>query len=525
MENKNFIIALVLSVLVMFLWGEYFAPKPQPEKTQTAHTDESKNKQEPAPSAPDPIPSATPASQIPAKQIKHRFPVTQITMHDDALQVTVSTKRGEAVQLLAIGRRYKKKVELLAGLSKNAYFPAITSLFKEEPVYENKGVHDGTLVLSYTQDGITEQKLFSLLGGYRIKVTRKIFNDTDKPISYTPTLMFHSQYKNEEIFHATRKTFSIVAGNRNGAETLSSSEDVQHYASTHSDTVFAGVDYGYFLFSVIADGTQSLVVSGTVDDDKNRTDLFASYPTHTILPGKQSADSFIVYFGPKEERYLKNAAAGLEKSVKFGWMGFLSKPLLTALNFLYRYVGNYGIAILILTLLVKLLLFPLSSASYKSMNKMKALQPKIEQLKQKYKEDKDALNREMMTLYQKEGVNPLSGCLPIFIQMPVYIALYYMISNAGELYGAEFLPFWLTDLSSKDPFYILPVALGILMFVQQKLTPQQMDNAQAKIMLYTMPLLFTWISLFMPSGLTLYWFANTVLGLVQQFYITKKYAV
>ena len=157
------------------------------------------------------------------------------------------------------------------------------------------------------------------------------------------------------------------------------------------------------------------------------------------------------------------------------------------------------------------------------MSKMRTIQPKMKELQEKYKNDKETLNKEMMLLYQKEGINPLGGCFPMFIQMPVYIALYYMIQNAVELYGAPFLPFWLTDLSEKDPFYIIPILLGVLMLLQTKLSPQQGDNKQAKIMMYTMPVVFVWISLLLPSGLTLYWLVNTLLGIAQQFYTNKKY--
>ncbi|MCK5808312.1 membrane protein insertase YidC [bacterium] len=520
MENKNFIMALVLSVAVMFIWGEFFAPKPEAETTQEQKTDEAQA-QKPAPTT---LPNAAPPVTLtPQRKVARQHAVEKIELTGKDIRLSVSTQRGAILEAVTVGKRYKKEVNLLDGLSEGAYFPEVSTLFTGEPTYENKGIHDGNLILSYTQEGVTEEKIFTLLDGYRIKITRKLFNNTAKAISYTPSLAFHSQYQNEDIFHATRKMFEIVAGNSNAADTLDSKEEIDEFVATTKEIEFAGIDYGYFLYSVIADG-RKIVPSGDINTDNNKTDLIVSYESHTIEPGKNSTDSFVVYLGPKEAHYLKAAAPGLEQSIHFGWMTFLSKPLLVVLNFLYIYIGNYGIAILILTLLIKLLLFPLSNASYKSMNKMKSLQPKIAALKEKYKDDKEALNKETMALYQKEGVNPLGGCLPMFIQMPVYIALYYMISNAGELYGAPFLPFWLTDLSMRDPYYILPVSLGALMFLQQKMTPQQMDNAQAKIMLYTMPLVFTWISLFMPSGLTLYWFVNTVLGLAQQYYITRKYA-
>ena len=524
MENKNFIMALILSVAVMFLWGEYFAPKPEAQPADTAKTTEEKPVQakESAPTN-HPVAVAAPVTLTAQKTVSVQHPAKTVEMVGTDFRIKVSTKQGAMLEAITVGERYEKEVNLLDGVDADTYFPDMSTLFTREPTYENKGIHDGNLILSYTQNGITEEKMFTLLDGYRIRITKKVINNTQKAISFTPSMAFHSQYQNEDIFHATRKMFEIVAGNAEGAETLDSKEEIEEFVAKTRDIEFAGIDYGYFLYSVIL-LNDKLYPSGDIDTDKNRTDLFVAYKTAEIAPGKSLTSSFLIYLGPKEERYLKAAAPGLEQSIRFGWMSFLSKPLLLVLNFLYIYIGNYGIAILILTLLIKLLLFPLSNASYKSMNKMKALQPKITALKEKFKDDKESLNKETMGLYQKEGVNPLGGCLPMFIQMPVYIALYYMISNAGELYGAPFLPFWLTDLSMRDPYYILPVSLGALMFLQQKMTPQQMDNAQAKIMLYTMPLVFTWISLFMPSGLTLYWFVNTVLGLAQQYYITRKYS-
>jgi YidC/Oxa1 family membrane protein insertase len=300
-------------------------------------------------------------------------------------------------------------------------------------------------------------------------------------------------------------------------------EDIEKFFSTGNEVDWIGINYGYFIFAVISPD-KKFSASAEIDSSKNSSFFKSESASKVLQPGESHTEKFTVFYGTKEMELLKEEGVGLEKSVTFGWTGFLAEPLLIALNFFNGFIGNYGLAIIFLTIVVKLLMFPLSNASYKSMSKMRVLQPKIKELQEKYKKDKETLNKETMLLYQKEGVNPLGGCLPMFIQMPVYIALYYMIQNAVELYNAPFLPFWLTDLSEKDPFYIIPVSLGLLMFLQTKLTPQTMDNAQAKIMMYTMPVVFTWISLVLPSGMTLYWFVNTLLGIAQQLYVNKKYS-
>jgi len=191
------------------------------------------------------------------------------------------------------------------------------------------------------------------------------------------------------------------------------------------------------------------------------------------------------------------------------------------MKFFYSIIANYGVAILILTLLVRLLMFPLQHKAMKSMKRMQELQPHLKSLQEKYKDDKEKLNREMLSFMKTHKMNPMSGCLPILIQLPVFIALYKVLANSVELYRSPFM-FWITDLSMKDHYYILPLLMGGMMFVQQKMTPNPtMDPTQAKIMLYMMPVIFTVLMLNLPSGLTLYIMFSTLLGIVQQIATNK----
>jgi len=226
-----------------------------------------------------------------------------------------------------------------------------------------------------------------------------------------------------------------------------------------------------------------------------------------------------VYVGPKEMTTLKAVDPSLAKVIDLGMFGFIAKPLLDLLNFFYRYVGNYGVAIIILTILIKIVFIPFSAASHRSMKKMASLGPQINVLKDRYKKDKEKLNKEIMALYSQNKVNPAGGCVPILVQIPVFFALYRALLGAIELRHAPFI-FWITDLSVKDPLYITPIVMGGTMFLQQKMTPMSGDPRQAQIMMF-MPIVFTAMFLNLPSGLVLYWTVNNVLTIGHQYYMNK----
>jgi len=529
MENKNFIIAIILSVVVMFVWTEFFAPKPQQiseQETATSKTESPANNEKLENVVKEETIPSVPAKAIGEENLKVTVthPEKKGSITNNSLLLEYSSESGKITSSKIVAQRYaSKEVDLNEGLAAGNYFPELSSVFGKEPGYKVEKSGKDFVVFSFESNGVTETKTVRILDNYLMEVTKKVVNGTTYSIPWTPSLSFNSQQENEAIFSSYRRKFDVVMGRSDGSqESCSDQKDIDKFLSSGNRVNWAGIDYGYFLFAVLSK-EKDLEIEASIDKGKNLSSFTVYHEKKTLQPGEEQEVVFSLYYGTKERELLKKEELGLEKTISFGWTSFLSEPLLYALNFFYKYVGNYGIAIILLTLVVKLLLFPLSNASYKSMNRMKQLQPKIKLLQEKYKNDKESLNKETMLLYQKEGVNPLGGCLPMFIQMPVYIALYYMIQNAVELYNAPFLPFWLTDLSEKDPFYIIPVSLGAMMFIQTKLTPQQTDNKQAKIMMYTMPVVFTWISLVLPAGMTLYWFVNTLLGIAQQFYVTKKY--
>ena len=243
-------------------------------------------------------------------------------------------------------------------------------------------------------------------------------------------------------------------------------------------------------------------------------------PSVLVAPGTQKTVNLKLYAGPEIIEDLEALAPGLELSVDYGMLWPICRPIFWLLKKLFDFTHNWGVAIILVTVIIKLLFYRLSASSYRSMGNMRKLQPKMEALKERYGEDKQKFSQALMELYKKEKINPLGGCLPILIQIPVFIALYYVLLGSVELREAPFC-LWITDLSAKDPFYVLPILMGASMLVQQKLNPAPPDPIQAKVMMF-MPVVFTALFLSFPSGLVLYWLVNNVLSILQQWFITKN---
>jgi YidC/Oxa1 family membrane protein insertase len=242
-------------------------------------------------------------------------------------------------------------------------------------------------------------------------------------------------------------------------------------------------------------------------------------PVSTIAPGQSAKVSVPLYAGPTESA-LDKVAPGLGLTVDYGWLTIIAAPLFWLLTFLQGWVHNWGIAIILLTVLIKLAFFPLSAASYRSMAKMKLVAPKLEKIKQQYGDDKERLHKAMMELYKTEKINPVGGCLPMMVQIPVFISLYWAILASVELRYAPFFG-WITDLSAADPYYVLPLIMGTSMFLQSKLNPAPPDPIQAKVM-QIMPIVFSVVFFFFPAGLVLYSVVNNILSIAQQWFITRS---
>ena len=287
------------------------------------------------------------------------------------------------------------------------------------------------------------------------------------------------------------------------------------------DVSWVGLERKYFIASMIPEqpSLTSFVVS---KDNRNLVSTGLEGPKNTIPPRQSGVFRYTFYIGPKDYTILKAEGVGLENSINFGsWIKWLALPLLYVLKFIYQYVHNYGIAIIILTIFVKMLFWPLGNISYKSMKEMQKLQPQMKTLRDKHKDDKAKMQQETMALYKRHKVNPMSGCFPMVIQLPVFFGLYRALLYSIELRHSP-LFFWIQDLSAKDPYYITPIIMGATMFLQQRMSPTPGGNEmQAKLMMW-MPVVFTFLFLSFPSGLVIYWLFNNILSIGQQYYINKR---
>ncbi|ACY19360.1 membrane protein insertase YidC [Haliangium ochraceum] len=298
------------------------------------------------------------------------------------------------------------------------------------------------------------------------------------------------------------------------------------------DLAWTGLTHNYFLFAASPKNDTDARIGCRLSTVEGETGVMRAdilFPAFRVRAGDpRMLRSVVAYIGPKYVDKLE-AIPGViahnphfEKSVDLGWFGFFAAPLLWLLRMFESLVGNWGVAIVLLTVLVKLTLLPFTTKSMRSMKQMSKLRPKIEALQKKYKDDRQRQQEEMMALYRTHGVNPVAGCLPMLLQMPIWFALYRMLMTAGELYHAPLVPGWIDDLTAVDPYYILPILLVVMMFLQAKLSPTQPDSPQQKMMMYGLPLSFGVFSFFLPSGLTLYILTNTFLTAVHHIWINHS---
>lgn len=277
---------------------------------------------------------------------------------------------------------------------------------------------------------------------------------------------------------------------------------------------------------------QHYFVSAWIPSQKASHDYFASQLSNgdnvigyknqnvDIAPGSAATITQTLYVGPKDQVALAELAENLDLVIDYGWLWWLAQPLFWLLTLIQQFVINWGLAIIALTIVVKLIFFRLSAASYKSMAKMRTVQPKIQSIRDQYADDKAKQQQAMMELWKKEKINPMGGCLPMLIQMPVFIALYWVLLESVELRHAPFI-LWIEDLSAMDPYFVLPILMGISMWLMQRLNPAPPDPMQAKIMMY-MPIAFTFLMMWFPAGLVLYWLCNNLLSFAQQYVVTRQ---
>jgi YidC/Oxa1 family membrane protein insertase len=373
-----------------------------------------------------------------------------------------------------------------------------------------------------SEDGVRIAKVYTFhRDSYVINVRYEVENGSAEPWS----ARMYGQFQRSEVapegglFRTYTYTGGVISGPEKPYEKVDFS-DMRDLDVKRSETGgwIAMIQHYFTSAWVPSPEGRNYYYSKAVAND--RYVLGVMTPNAKVAPQGTGSIELTLYAGPKVQERLKALAPNLERTVDYGWLWLIAEPLFWLLTWLHGFIGNWGFSIIVLTLLIKLAFFHLSAASYKSMARMRKLQPRVMDLRDRFAGDKQKLNQAMMELYKKEKINPLGGCLPILVQIPVFIALYWVLLESVSLRQAPFI-WWIHDLSVHDPFFVLPLLMGVTMLAQQRLNPAPPDPMQARIMM-ALPFVFTFLFLFFPSGLVLYWFVNNLLSIAQQWVITRK---
>ena len=376
-------------------------------------------------------------------------------------------------------------------------------------------------------NGLKVAKVYTFKrGSYLIDVSYEITNTSGATV--TPYGYFQILRDGKEPDSATSGAFGVTTFTGPAIYT-----EAEHFQKVHfsdidknkakyaqkADNGWIGLVQHYFFSAWLPQGkAEREFYIDRMDTSLYRAGVKFALPA--VEPGKTVKVDVPLYAGPQEQDKLEAIAPGLDLVVDYGWLTIIAAPLFWVMQLFQSFIGNWGWTIIALTVLLKLIFFPLSAASYRSMAKMRVVMPQMTRIKENNKDDRARMNQEMMELYKREKINPLGGCLPVVVQIPVFIALYWVLLGTVEIRNAPWLG-WITDLSVQDPYYVLPILMGATMFFQTRLNPTPPDPVQAKIMTW-MPVMFTFMFLWFPSGLVLYWTVNNLLSIAQQWYITKQ---
>jgi YidC/Oxa1 family membrane protein insertase len=488
-------------------------------------------------------PPAAAAAGIPAVAPAAAKDAPLVHVHTDVYDIDISTLGGtlQQVQLLKYaqikGQAARVQLEndaspqtvylLQSGLTGpgSSPYPDHAALFTAaQQTYELDGSQQLRVPLTWSSNGVTVTKTFVFTkGSYGIGLEYTIRNQGAAAWQAQPYAQLYRDdpRTKSSYFNPNSYAYHGPAVWDGKYERLDPAKaDNQHFARTATDGFIAATQNDFVSAVVMPQGAPyrfTLEVSGP------EYLLAAVGPQQTVAPGTTATIDQTLFVGPMLHAQLKKITPNLDYVVGYGLLTVVAGPLFWLLSKVHALTGNWGVAIILVTFLLKLALYPLSEASGRSMAKMKVLGPRIKNIQETYKDDKEKLGRAMMEIYKREKVNPVSGCLPMVIQLPVFIAFYWVLLYSAEMRQAPFM-FWIQDLSSRDPYFILPAIMAIAMFVQYKVNPTSPDPAQAKVMM-VMPIVMSAMFAFFPAGLVLYYATNTILGLAQQWNINRRLGV
>lgn len=534
MGFQRLFLFLIFSFSLVILWGEW-ARQNQPPEALTMPPANEKDLSVPS-ALVKPTKKAVTSAPVEAQAA---LTGKRIVVTTDTLRVEASTAGGNLQNLELLQHRdatdQSKAITLLQQQGRHTYLAQSGLLGKDLPTHnaefsasaEEFNMADGkdTLDVRLTTvgaDAVRVSKIYTFhRASYTVDVTYEIENKSASaliPSAYFQFIRDASAPDGATQFVSTY-TGPAVYTEKEKFQKISFSDIEKNKAKLpqNPDNGWIGMLQHYFVAAWLPQGKgEREFYTKKLEDQLFSVGVIL--PVGTIEPGQVGRITTPLYIGPAQSR-LDKIAPGLGLSVDYGWLTIFSRPLFWLMSLLNDWVNNWGVAIILLTFLIKLVFFPLSATSYRSMAKMRVVAPKLEKIKQQYGDDRERLNKAMMELYKTEKINPLGGCLPVVIQIPVFIALYWAILSSVELRHAPFFG-WIHDLSAADPYYVLPLIMGISMLIQSKLNPVPPDPIQAKVM-QIMPIAFSVVFFFFPAGLVLYSIVNNILSITQQWYITR----
>lgn len=548
MDNQRFFLyvsLLLVSYLIWNAWTAHNAPPPAPQVVQQS-TDEIQN------IAKNDVPaSANAPSSVSSIGNKNTSPDEYVTVETDVYKLLIN-KRGADIHRVElktypIDNEHKDQPLVLLDNETKTYISQSGLLHDRVGSLDISGLapnhHDvydtesnryslssgqDELVIPFTwrsDKGVLVTKTYRFKRGeFLIDLDYKISNQSDQDWIGRQYRQLRHSYVSGERSLLRLPTYTGGAYYDTKYEKLSFDDMRDEPLAKEVTGGWAGMLQHYFFSAWLAKEFEKNYYYTNVVKNNVGSDYIIGLRSEAvkIAPNQSAEFQARLYAGPKLQKYIEEIQPGLELTTDYGMFTPLCKPLFWMLDFVHQYVKNWGWAIIIVTLLIKLVFYRLSAASYRSMARMRKVQPKMVALRERYGDDKQKLNTAMWDLYKKEKINPLGGCLPILIQMPVFLSLYWVLIESVEMRHAPFM-LWVQDLSSKDPLFILPLLMGISMFVQFKLNPKPPDPMQEKIFMI-MPIFMTAFMAFFPAGLVLYWFVNNLLSIAQQWYITKRFA-
>ena len=463
------------------------------------------------------------APQVANSTNTNAAPVTKITQVNEIVSTITTNKNiieidsfGRIAQVTLLEEQYidedGKQIKLFASNQLRPLEVRFSNRALNEEAFKTNVVASSSSL--NTKNGVQTLTLTQKMSNNTLVKTMKFYPDGHYDINVNVTNgaeFFVTPGFRPDVMADMYADHGVVLKMNDGTLTIVEDEDLDKTVN------FTGIKFASafdrYYSTILYNFKTSLAISLMPDND-NSPQVFIHAKDSIDLSG---------YVGPKNYRDLASLNKELTDAIEYGWFTFIAKPMFLLLQYIHDYVGNWGWTIVLVTILIKLILYPLSYKGMVSMNKLKELSPRIKEIQEKYKNDKQKSGAKMMEFYKKEGVNPMGGCLPILLQIPVFFSIYRVLLNSIELKGAEWA-FWITDLAEMDPYFVLPILMGITMYVQQLITPNQMQDELQKKLFQFLPVIFTFFFLWFPAGLTLYWFINNLFTIAQQYYVNTLFA-